>query len=208
MSVARWLACALVIVAAAALLIVPSVTAQPTSTEQYVSRACGLSFQHPTGWRRSTDQQGQRGQLRILVESPEDPTTSTQIIIGPVLDELPAQLTTENLALGMAAQNCLDCLRQSLVWVDRFMAGTSAVSYTISLRDVRINNQLHPHYALEYFMFNDGSARGLIEPGARTRAEVRAWVPAARLRTAEPVVSGVVRSLQLMRPEGRPCWST
>jgi hypothetical protein len=205
MSVARWLACALVIVAAAALLIVPSVTAQPTSTEQYVDRACGFSFQYPVGWRRSTDQ---RTQLRIIVASPDDATISTLVSLGPILDELPAQLTTENLALGMAAHNCLDCLRERLVWVDRFMVGTSAVSYTMSQQDIRINNQLYPHYALEYFIFNDGTARGLTESGARTRAEVRAWIPVARLRAAEPVILGIVRSLQFTRPEGRPCWST
>ncbi|MGH2372325.1 MAG: hypothetical protein ACRDIC_02445, partial [bacterium] len=128
-------------------------------------------------------------------------------LIGPIQDVRADQVTTDQIAQSIAAHNCLFCLRGTLVWVDRFTVGTITATYIVERLSLTVRGQSIPHYALLFFLIDDGTSRGLA-PSGWTQADIEVQVPVDRFRSMEPVILAIAQSLRLTVPE-RPqqeCW--
>jgi hypothetical protein len=174
------------------------VIAQAVLTERYEDAACGFSFQYPAGWQR-TQADDRRGQAFVTGVTP------TLISFGPIRDVPAAQVSTEAIALALAAQQCLDCLRESLVWLDRFPDGSRTVTWIVSRQTVTLSNVNYPYLLAQFFLVDDGTARGL-GAGGWTQAFVEFWAPPQEYRQRESEMLAMVRSLRFTRPQVA-CWS-
>jgi hypothetical protein len=110
----------------------------------------------------------------------------------------------------VAAQNCLDCLRQTLKWIDRFSEGPRTVSYTIAAdrEPVMVEGQPVFYYGLDFYIYEDKSAQapgmGSQAAGGFSRARMRIFIPVPEYRTpeSENMAFDIVRSLQLTPVQG------
>lgn len=183
--------------------IAPRVAAQATLSVTHADRACGFSFSYPSGWQRTVRQQDRK----VIVGSPDPPETLVVALIGPIQDVRAGQVTTDQIAQSIAAQNCLFCLRGTLAWVDRFTVGAITATYIVERLNLTVRGQSIPHYALLFFLIDDGTSRGLA-PSGWTQAGIEVQVPVDRYRSMEPVILAIAQSLRLTVPE-RPqqeCW--
>lgn len=179
-------------------LVRPAAAPRPIQTKPYNDQACGYSFEYPADWV-----QIEPFERRARVRTPDGP--ATLVVVGPVWDEQASQVTTDQLARSLATQNCLECLRRTLVWVDRFVSGPLAVSYTISTDQITVDGRVVPYYYTQFFMVDDGTSRGL-GTGGRTRAEVAALAPVERFQDAQPAIMAVARSLRFAQTQ-TPCFT-
>lgn len=201
MTMRRVIAVMLVVAASGGLRVAtPPVSAQPVLAQRYEDRVCGFAFQYPDGWVRLERDD------RIAAVGYAEPLP-TLALVGPVWD-VQGQASSELIsryALLISGQNCLDCLRESLVWIDRFADGPTVGTYTISRVVFNIGGQPVPYYNIDYVLYTEGTGR-VQGPAGWTVTSAVFRVPIAIYRQMEPVVNAMVRSIRFTVPE-RTCWS-
>jgi hypothetical protein len=192
----------LVLLCAVAYLVRGTAIAQtPVLSEEYRSATCGLVFRYPSGWdqRRPPDNSAD-----VIVESRVIPTSVARV--GPVEDWPVTRISPANIAQAVTAQNCLNCLRDSLVWLERYTEGTRTVNYTIAANRFRESDgSVHDFYVLDFHLTDEGTARGL-GPGGWILTTARFAIPRAEYSERQHQVRAMVASIQFTRPTTR-CWS-
>lgn len=166
------------------------------AAHDFAHSRCGFVVQVPDRWRAF------EGEKDVAVALEGDPPAV--IWIGPVWNESAPAGTPEAAAASAGAAFCLDCLRQDLLWFDRFTfaEGTAAASYAVYRTDLSTTDGRvigRNGYRLQFFIVEDGTARSLGAQGW-TRARAQAWLPPDRYAELEPQVLATVRSLRLLPP--------
>jgi len=193
-----------------AVLLVPvHARAQTTQTilpNEYANAQCGFTYRYPQGW--------DAGLLEgwFLTVAPD--VQSVGVISG-IRNLSASPLSAQSAASAAAGAFCLDCMRDppdKLVWVDRFTEGTMTVSEIISKETRRSflsflqgrNFEETPGYTLLFFLFEDGTARG-IGPAQWTTGTMAFWVREDLFRQFEPWINAIVRSVKFTAAQ-QECW--
>jgi len=196
----------LYLVIAAALLAPVRATAQMTLPGEYTNPQCGFAYRYPQGW--------DAGLLDgyFLTVAPEVQAVG---IVAGIRNLAASPLSPQSAASAAAGAFCLDCMRDpadKLVWVDGFTEGSMTVSEIVyketrrqflSFLQGRTFEET-PGYTLWFFLFEDGTARG-IGPAQWTTGQMAFWVREDLFRQFEPWIHAIVRSLKFTAAQ-QECW--
>jgi hypothetical protein len=171
----------------------------PPSSLQEERSDCGFSIGHPKEWAKYN----RKNDDKLELDTNDELTIG--VVVGPITQVSANPEAGEMLAQAAAGEYCLTCLRNKLVWVDRFIENGMTVSYTVQADADKIWGQIVAYYYLRFFLFTQDAPGRNPGNGAWTRAELNFYVPAAQYHQTEPVIQQVVRSFRFTQPQKAVC---
>lgn len=193
----------------------PGIT-QPNSGTQQTSglqvrlhedARCGFRVRYPAEWQESWRPEGNT-EARFRIAPPNEPDIYVEIRgIWDVsaIGRYPASVSGdrspggEARAMGTLAEVLLSDRRLpgELVWFDELRGGQIAISYVMQLLDGDM-------YHFSFLLVSSGTARGINADGW-SYSVIGAWVPQPKVREVGPLVMGIVKSVEFIKP-GEACW--
>jgi hypothetical protein len=182
-------------------------TAQTVLPNEYAHQECGFAYRYPEGW-----QAGIIDDRYFMTVGPDEQVVG---LFGGFRNLAASPLSPQSAASAAAGAFCLDCMRDppdKLVWVDRFVEGSTTASEIIYRETKRSFLSFlqgrsfgeTPGYTSIFYLFEDGTARG-IAPAQWTTGQVFFWVRDDLFRQYEPWIHAIVRSLRFTATQ-RACW--